>query len=65
MTYHNSGYGPLFGSGGDIKIQDSANNNNNSTANIGNTYQNSKYKDSNKYKRFSGDDNYNFKILEW
>ncbi len=43
MICYNSGFGPSFGGGCDIRIWDEGNKNNNSYANINNTYGNMKY----------------------
>ena len=63
-----SSYGPIFGGGNDIRVNDKAISNNNSGANICTSYHNEKYKKSDKasFERFHGNpNNYQFKVREW
>ena len=48
MTYHYDGHGPGFGGGRDLVIDNKANKNRNSYANIGYTYKHKNYTYGNK-----------------
>ena len=64
-VYHYSGYGPTFGKGFDLLIQNHANTNHFSYASVNYTYKNERYKNNDKqsWKRFCGNKNTNeFKV---